>query len=133
MTFLSTVLAFTISQFTLKHKVTVIKSDVEVYKDENLTQLLTHIDWGTLYTGETKTIIAYIKNNVDTTFNLTMHTEEWQPSLASEYISISWNYTLFLIYPNEVKPVEFIIHVSEFIVGITDFSNVIVITAYETK
>jgi len=100
---------------------------VGVYKDVNFTVAVTQIDWGILEVGETKNFSAYIKNESNVPITLTMWTEDWNPTNASSFINVSWNYNATQIPVQGDVPVTFILHVSPEISDISIFSFTIVL------
>jgi len=58
-----------------------------------------------------------------------MTTSNWNPSSASSYMTLSWNYGGQTLAVNEVKQVKFTLAVSSSITGITSFSFDITIAA----
>jgi len=56
-----------------------------------------------------------------------MYTENWYPSNAADYISLSWDYGGQLVNPDELIPVIFTLSISGSVEGITSFSFDIVI------
>jgi hypothetical protein len=51
-----------------------------------------------------------------------MNATNWNPSNASDYISLSWDYGGQLVNPGELIPVIFTLSISESVEGITSFS-----------
>ncbi|MEM2589608.1 MAG: hypothetical protein QXT44_07435 [Candidatus Bathyarchaeia archaeon] len=102
---------------------------LEVYKDQECTQLCTSISWGTLYPGETVTRVVYAKLLGNTPATLIMTYGNWTPSEAQNYITLSWNYTGDTLNPWDVLPIEFTLSVAENITGIEQFEFYITITA----
>lgn len=101
----------------------------EVYWDNALTEKVTSIDWGMLEPGQTKNVSVYIKNTSNVKANLTLGTENWNPSAASDYINLFWNYNNQTLGVGEVILVKFTLEVSPSIIGITDFNFDILIIA----
>lgn len=101
-----------------------------VYTDAACTLPCTEIDWGFLSPGQVSKVTLYIKNTGNAPINLTLSIENWEPVTASVYLTYSWNYTTGqTLEPSEVVIVDLFLTVSPDIVGITEFSNDIIITA----
>lgn len=100
---------------------------VSAYSDAGCTNTLTSIDWGVLEPGENKNETCYVRNEGNSAVNLSLLTENWIPSNASDYIGLSWNYDGQSIDPGEAVEVTFTLVVSDSVSGITDFSFDIVI------
>jgi hypothetical protein len=95
---------------------------VEVYADEALTQTLDEIAWGTLDPGETRNVNAWIKNTGNDAQKLVLWTENWNPTSAFDWISLTWNYDDSWISANASIPVVFTLSVDPNITGVTSFS-----------
>jgi len=95
---------------------------VGVYWDINCSNIVSSIDWGTLEPGSSKNIIVYIRNEADEPQFLNMSTINWNPSNASEYITLIWNYSGRRIDPGEILQIKLILSVSRYIEGISNFS-----------
>jgi hypothetical protein len=78
---------------------------IEVYSSNACTSVLTSVVWGELLAGGSATKTVYIKNNGDTGVILSLGTENWNPSSASDYMSLTWNYNNAAINPGEVRQV----------------------------
>jgi hypothetical protein len=100
---------------------------VMVYSDANATDRLTSIDWGIVEPGEDKNVICYIRNEGNFAVTLSLLTENWSPSNASQYITSSWNYDGHSIGLGEIVEVTINLGVSDSVSGITDFSFDVVI------
>jgi hypothetical protein len=100
---------------------------VMVYSDVNAANRLTSIDWGIVEPGEDKNAICYIRNEGNFAVTLSLLTENWSPSNASQYITLSWNYDGHSIGLGEIVEVTINLDVSDSVSGITDFSFDVVI------
>jgi hypothetical protein len=100
---------------------------VGVYEDPACTVIVTQIDWGILEPGDTATFDAYIKNLSNVPITLTIHTEDWSPANASNFISLSWDYDGTRIPVDSSIPVTFALNVDAATSGIESFSFTIVI------
>jgi hypothetical protein len=100
---------------------------VMVYSDANATDRLTSIDWGIVEPGEDKNVICYIRNEGNFAVTLSLLTENWSPSNASQYITLSWNYDGHSMGLGEIVEVTINLAVSDSVSGITDFSFDVVI------
>ena len=95
---------------------------VDIFADENLTEILLLIEWGMLDSGENRSYQAWIQNTGNDPQKLVMWTETWNPVNASDWISLTWNYDGSWIPVNASLPVAFTLHVDSNVQGITDFS-----------
>ncbi|HEY9760074.1 MAG TPA: hypothetical protein V6C97_33265, partial [Oculatellaceae cyanobacterium] len=104
-------------------------NNIGIYKNSACTQTLTAIDWGNLTAGNTATYTIYVKNTGTTRQNLTLTTNNWSPTTASQYLSITWNRNNTTLTANQVVQAKLILTVSSTIDNsITSFSNNIIIT-----
>ena len=95
---------------------------VEVYQDYECTSPVSSIDWGVLEPGSSENFACYVRNEGNSASTLSMHTSNWSPSGASDYMTLSWDYGGQSINPDEVVQVTFTLSVSADIDGITSFS-----------
>jgi len=109
----------------------VVIMNLDVYSDEASTVVLTEIDWGTLEPGDSKNFTAYVKNNGNVPFNMSISTENWVPVEAVMYITLSWDYGGQTISSGEVLQLTFTLTVASNISGVGAFVFDIVITATE--
>ena len=121
------VLASVQTSRTVSNAGTVKAVGVGVYWDSACTDPLSSIGWGMLEPGSSKDVSCYIRNEGNSVSNLSMYTSNWNPSNASEYMSLSWDYGGQSINPDEVLQVTFTLSVSASIEGIMNFSFDIVI------
>jgi hypothetical protein len=62
-----------------------------VYSDSDCTQTATALNVGTLSPGGTATQTVYIKNTGNIPETLTMTTNNWTPTNAPTYLTLTWN------------------------------------------
>jgi len=105
---------------------------VGIYWDSACTNAVSSINWGMLNPGSSKNETIYIRNEGNTTVTLTMTTSNWNPSNASDYIALNWNYNGQPIEVGVVIQATLTLSVSSSIDGITSFSFDITITASES-
>ena len=117
------VLSWAVFQPAILHSYGIIRTiGVEVYKDADLTTTLTEIDWTFVDPGQTKTYPAWIKNVGNDKITLNMWTSDWQPTNASDWITLTWNYTESVIPAKASIPVLFTLSVHWNVTGIEHFS-----------
>ena len=101
--------------------------EIDVYGDSACTQVLSSVGWGEIEAGSSKTRDMYVKNNGDDSVSLSMLTENWNPSEASNYLQLSWDYDGGIIVSGEVRQITLVLSVSSSAGGIDGFSFDIVI------
>ena len=95
---------------------------VAIYSDIELDELLVSIDWGDLRPGGNKTIQCYVQNTGDTAELLFLQTDNWAPSSAADYLSLTWDYDDQPLNAYEVIPLNLTLTVAVAIQGISSFS-----------
>lgn len=123
-----TVMGTLLGRVTLPNMGTVKAMGVGVYWDSSCNNQVTSIDWGAVEPGSTKDVMVYIKNEGNAPETLSLETENWNPQIASSYMSVTWDYEGQIISVGGVVQVTLSLSVSGTIGGITSFSFDIVIT-----
>ena len=122
-----TVMGTLLGQVTLPNLGTVKAMGVGVYWDSGCSNTVTSVNWGTVAPGSTNDVTVYVKNEGNAAETLSSTAENWNPSTASTYMSLTWDYAGQVIDVGEVVQVKLSLSVSEAIEGITSFSFDIVI------
>lgn len=100
-----------------------------VYKDQECTVLLENIPWGFLSPDANKTVVCYLNSTSNVDASLSLAYGNWVPSVAANYIWISWDREGMILAPNEIIPAALVLHVDPAIENVTSFSVDIVISA----
>jgi hypothetical protein len=100
---------------------------IGAYWDENLTNRVDGIDWGTLEPGDQKSFLIYFQNEGNSAVTLSQSTSNWNPSAAATYLTLSWDYNGQIIEADKNLQVTLTLSVSASITGITDFSFDIIV------
>lgn len=95
---------------------------VGVYWDASSANKITAIDWGTLEPGTAKSYSVYVRNEGSYALTLSMSTSNWSPSNASNYLTLTWNYSGQTINAGKAITVTLTLTVSENITEISNFS-----------
>jgi hypothetical protein len=104
---------------------------VGVYWDSSCTNNVSTIDWGYLDPGAAKDVTIYIKNEGTVPMTLAMTTDEWNPTSAASYLTVSWNREGSQVNPGSVLATVLTLSVSSSISDIQSFSFDITITGTE--
>jgi hypothetical protein len=123
-----TVLA-ALSNRTITNAGSVKTIGVGVYWDQAMTNPVSSISWGSIEPGSNVNKTVYIRNEGNAPATLSMTTSNWNPSSASSYMTLSWNYGGQTLAVNEVRQVIFTLAVSSSVTGVTSFSFDITIAA----
>lgn len=123
------VMSLTQTSAKVSNKGAVKTIGVEVYSDSALTNRVTSIDWGTIDPGSKVNKTVYIKNVGNAASTLSMSTSNWNPSSASTYMTLTWDYSGQTVNVGQAVQVKFTLTTSSSITGITSFSFDITITS----
>jgi len=111
----------------------IVKSpNINVYRESGCINEISSISWGLLDPGASKNVTIYLNNTGNIPLTLTQKTQSWNPTNASTYISLTWDYTGTRIQPKEVIAITLTLKISASIQNITSFSFDLVITGTET-
>jgi hypothetical protein len=99
-----------------------VGKSIEVYWDAKCLNAVNAIDWGTLSPGETKNLVMYVRNEGENGTVLTLNVYGWNPVLASDYLTVNWNYSGTPVEPGQVVAIALVLIVDSKINGITGFS-----------
>ena len=100
---------------------------VGVFWDSNCTNPVSFIDWGMVEPDSMNDVTVYVWNEGNVAASISLATENWNPSNASDYLTLSWNYDGRQLNLLEVVQVTLTLTVSSSVQGITSFSfNIIV-------
>jgi len=102
---------------------------VGIYWDYACTNRTSSINWGLLDPGSNKTATVYVRNEGNAVATLSKATQNWNPSTASSYMTLNWNYAGQTLGVSQVLQIKLALIVSSTISGITSFSFDITITA----
>jgi len=87
------------------------------------------IDWGLIEPNETKTFTINVKPTGTVPVMLSINTSNWNPTNASDFVSLTWNYTGVALQPDVWYAIELHLYVAADIEGIETFSFDITIIA----
>lgn len=102
---------------------------VGVYWDQAATNSVSSINWGFVDPGSNKSSTVYIKNEGNTPASLVLTTSNWNPTNASTYMTLNWDYGGQTLSLNQVIQVKLTLIISGNISGVTNFSFDITIAA----
>jgi len=113
---------------TISSTGTVKTIGVKVYSDSACASEVSSIDWGMLEPGSAKDTTVYVKNTGNAAVTLSLSAENWNPSSASGYMRLTWNYGGQSISPSSNAQVKLTLTIFANVTGITSFSFDILIT-----
>jgi uncharacterized repeat protein (TIGR01451 family) len=125
---MATGLGALVANRTISNSGSITAVGVGVYSDSGCTTALSAISWGTLNPGDVKNYTVYVKNtgNVPVTLNMTV--SNWNPSSASNYITLTWNKEKYVLPVGQVVQAVLTLSVSSSVSGVASFSFDITIT-----
>jgi hypothetical protein len=100
---------------------------IAAYRDVNCVTQVSDVAWGNLAPGSSATNTIYLKNEGTTALTLSLNTANWNPSTASNYMALSWDYNGQSIAPDQVIQVTLTLSVSSSIDGVNYFGFEIMI------
>ena len=106
----------------------IASANLRIYWEEQCISSVINIPWGYMNPGENKSVTVYVKNIGTVPLTLSMETSNWQPTNASTFFTLTWNYLGNNIESNTVASVTLYLSVSKDIQGISDFQFQITIT-----
>jgi hypothetical protein len=101
---------------------------VGAFWDVYCTSTVTEIDWGLIEPGHQVNVTIYLKNESNAPITLSLHTENWNPVNASNYITLIWDYANQTVDPGAAVKISLTLTVSSEVTGITNFNFDIIIT-----
>lgn len=112
---------------TISSSGTIKAINVQVYSDEACTNPIGSINWGNREPGDTVTRTLYVKNTGNAPMIISMTVGNWSPSVASTYITITWNREGTSLSAGSSTSATISLSVSSSITGINSFSSDITI------
>jgi hypothetical protein len=100
---------------------------IGAYRDDSSTNRVNGIRWGILEPGVQKSFAIYFLNEGNSAVTLSMSTSNWNPSVASTYLTLSWDYNGQTIKAGENLQVTLTLSVSASITGVTTFNFDIIV------
>jgi len=94
----------------------------DIYSDAIMNTTLTQINWGMLSPGDLAGFTAYARNNGNIPILLTFNITGWNPAIAANYLTPSWNYTGTILQPGQSFTLQFTLAVKTTITNVTNFS-----------
>ncbi len=107
---------------SLHNTVTIKGVGVGIYTNSSCTQRITSVDWGLAENGTTKNMTVYIRNEGNTLATLSMQTTNWNPSNASQYATLTWDYNGQSMGVNDGVTVVLFLSIAPNIQGTPTFS-----------
>ena len=110
---------------------TITSMNVEIFNNNDCTQLCNNINWGTLTPGDSITQTIYIKNSGNKPITVFMTTENWSPINASTYLNLNWDKENTNLNAGQITLASLTLTSELDINSLTDFDFDIIITGVE--
>jgi hypothetical protein len=94
---------------------------VGVFWDVNCHNPVYSLDWGIVEPGSLKNITIYIRNEGNEPATLFLNTTNWNPSNASDSITLTWDYNEYIISPDQTTKVTLMLSIAPTTEGIKNF------------
>ena len=101
--------------------------EINVYSDPECTETATNVIWGSIEVGHSVNRVLYVKNVGDTAVTLNLLTQNWNPSIAEDYIQLLWDYSGENVNPGNVLEVTLTLSIAADASGIDAFNFDIVL------
>lgn len=109
---------------------TIMTVNCAAFANSDGTGSLTAINWPALTPNEGTTQIVYIENTGTVACNLTFATSDWNPSIASTYITVTGVYSNAInVQPAAIVQLTISEQISPGITGVTNYSYDILLIA----
>lgn len=95
---------------------------VGLYWNSACTNQTSSINWGMLEPGSNKTVKIYVRNEGNAIITLSKTVQNWNPSSASNYMTLNWDYLGQTLSVNQVLVLGLTLIVSPTASGISSFS-----------
>ncbi|MCW3986409.1 MAG: hypothetical protein NWE91_08410 [Candidatus Bathyarchaeota archaeon] len=116
---------------TINNQGNVNSVGVGVYWENACINEILTIDWGYMEPGASQNVTIYIQNEGTVPMTLNMTTDNWIPSSASTYMTLSWDSEGSQVNANSVLETVLTLSVASNISEISSFSFDITITGTE--
>jgi len=102
--------------------------NVGAYWNSGCTNATTDINFGTVSPGSVSNVSFYVRNEGKLLLKLSLSTQNWNPTSASFYMTLSWDKEGKTLAAGNVTLATLTLNVSESISGVQNFSFDIVIS-----
>jgi hypothetical protein len=97
-------------------------ANIKIYWDQGCTNATSTVNWGNLSPGSTTNMTIYVRNEGTTPLTLTKQLTNWNPTNASAYITIAWNYANQTLNAGSTTKMTLTISVSPNATAINNFT-----------
>ena len=79
--------------------------EIDIYSNQACTSTLTNVEWGEIEAGSHSNSVIYVKNNGDVSVIISLTSENWSSSVASNNMVLSWDYDGTPLMSDEVRQI----------------------------
>jgi len=102
--------------------------ELGVYFDVQCANATSFLDFGQLEPGSSKNYTLHLRNEGNSAMILNMTSEDWNPTIAADHISLTWNREGYQINADDIIDFIITLKISDNIVSVDSFSLNIVIS-----
>jgi hypothetical protein len=102
---------------------------VSIYSDSSGNTVLNNVNWGTFEPGASVKTTIYVKSTSNVPVTLSLTTNTWQPTTASNYLTLTWNYNGGNLAPGVIYGIEMTLTASASAPSGTSFTFNAMVTA----
>jgi hypothetical protein len=110
------------SAVTIRSKGAVETPGVGAYWYPSCNNSVSSLDWGVIGPGVQRNLTVYVRNEGNAPGILYLSAVDWDPPNASNYMTLSWDYSGNPLEPNETIRVTLTLTISQDIQDIVDFN-----------
>ena len=122
------VVALLITQTTIDGGGSIKAVGLGVYWDSACTTATSTLDFGQLEPGASTDFTLYLRNEGNSALTLSMTTDNWVPTNAPDYLTLTWNREGQLVDPDDVMSFVLTLTAAADVQGINSFSLDIIIS-----
>jgi hypothetical protein len=126
-----TTLAASMNSKTVPSRGQLKSLNISVYWNSACTNATTIVDWGVLTPGTQISYTLYVRNEGNTPLKLSMNAQNWNPTNAASYLSLTWDLEAQTLNATTTKAATLTLSVATNTTGITSFTFDIVIAGTE--
>ena len=102
--------------------------EIDIYSNQACTSQLTDVEWGEIEAGGDSNSVIYVKNNGDMNVVISLATENWSSSTASNNMELSWDYSGSPISSGDVRQITLTLSVDPDCPELSSFGfNIVII------
>lgn len=117
---------------TFRSSAVLASLDLGVYWNASGNSAVIDMDWGLLHPASNESKTIYVRNQGNTNVILFINATDWSPTTALNYITLTSDYRMQTIMPNQTIPITLTLRVSASVNELKSFNFNVKIIASET-